>query len=380
MRVDRQITSKISEQKPVLWDCYSMKMKPNRNTDSGDSETSEDESSDSTLNVQKRRKVSKNSREVRFKCTYCEKSYNLNASLSCHMRVHFRKKLENSPVCCTKCKKTFKFKGSLINHMWICHSIKMKHTKSSDSDEDNKNSEDRPFKCTDCQKSFNYRGSLTNHKKVHVREKLENSKQKPISNSETSEDESSESTQLNHKEKSFPCTECEKSFVYQRTLINHMWNYHSIKIKMKRPTNHDSEATDDETSDPTLYARKPYPFKCTICKTQFQQHTRLITHMLKRHSIKMKQNLRKTENRFKCYKCNKVFPRKQQLRKHLFVHSERRPWICEVCKKGFKMKMTLKQHKKIHQPEKEFKCGVCGKAFNFKCNLTKHLTIHEKKG
>ena len=50
---------------------------------------------------------------------------------------------------------------------------------------------------------------------------------------------------------------------------------------------------------------------------------------------------------------------------------------CTICLKKFKKTYNLKQHLLIHANDKPFKCDTCGKAFVQKSNLTKHHLIHK---
>ena len=52
---------------------------------------------------------------------------------------------------------------------------------------------------------------------------------------------------------------------------------------------------------------------------------------------------------------------------------------CTICLKKFKKTYNLKQHLLIHTNDKPFKCDTCGKAFVQKSNLTKHYLIHKNK-
>ncbi len=51
---------------------------------------------------------------------------------------------------------------------------------------------------------------------------------------------------------------------------------------------------------------------------------------------------------------------------------------CQICLKKFKKGYNLKQHLLIHSDQKPFQCPICGKAFVQKANLVKHLTVHSK--
>ena len=50
---------------------------------------------------------------------------------------------------------------------------------------------------------------------------------------------------------------------------------------------------------------------------------------------------------------------------------------CQFCFKRFKRPFNLKVHLRIHSEEKPFKCDICDKAFNQKSNLTKHYASHQ---
>ena len=51
---------------------------------------------------------------------------------------------------------------------------------------------------------------------------------------------------------------------------------------------------------------------------------------------------------------------------------------CSVCFKRFKKMCNLKQHLRIHTDDKPFQCPICDKAFSQKSNLKKHQWVHNK--
>ncbi|XP_063706530.1 myoneurin [Culicoides brevitarsis] len=100
-----------------------------------------------------------------------------------------------------------------------------------------------------------------------------------------------------------------------------------------------------------------------------------------------------------CNNCSQSFRRKQQLKRHIILHTGEYPYQCEVCKKGsinlkahirhrashihncdtcgrvFKNWSGLVAHRKISHV-KEFKCEVCNKVFISQKNLNYHKKVH----
>ena len=56
--------------------------------------------------------------------------------------------------------------------------------------------------------------------------------------------------------------------------------------------------------------------------------------------------------------CDKAFTNPRYLKRHMFVHSDQKPFVCEDCGKGFIFKSVLAVHKKIHDRFKPYKCEV----------------------
>uniref|UniRef100_A0A3B5A263 Zinc finger protein 260-like n=1 Tax=Stegastes partitus TaxID=144197 RepID=A0A3B5A263_9TELE len=111
---------------------------------------------------------------------------------------------------------------------------------------------------------------------------------------------------------------------------------------------------------------------------------------------KQSQGFRRPHKTYKCPTCGKVFPRNQALKRHLVIHSGKRPFKCFICGRGFTQSGNLKTHMKVHRgeltnwtlvkeksPVKEspatlYLCGECGMDFPEKHLLEQHRGSHKK--
>jgi len=86
--------------------------------------------------------------------------------------------------------------------------------------------------------------------------------------------------------------------------------------------------------------------------------------------------LQENDNPVPCSICNKIFPRKENLRKHMKTHDGNRPYACSICEKTFHQKSRLKAHEMGHKGEKPFACSACDKTFTTKYYLKNHELMH----
>lgn len=78
-----------------------------------------------------------------------------------------------------------------------------------------------------------------------------------------------------------------------------------------------------------------------------------------------------------CTVCNKSFSYSNDLRKHLRIHSDERPFECNHCGMRFRQAGCLKNHVACqHGSSVSFICHYCTKAFPIKERLRLHMRIH----
>ena len=78
-----------------------------------------------------------------------------------------------------------------------------------------------------------------------------------------------------------------------------------------------------------------------------------------------------------CDVCNKAFPVKSELARHMRSHEGTKPYSCETCGKKFSQDHHLKDHIRTHTGERPHKCPVCEKAFAHSASLSNHMLSHK---
>ncbi|KAI8423065.1 hypothetical protein MSG28_014150 [Choristoneura fumiferana] len=107
--------------------------------------------------------------------------------------------------------------------------------------------------------------------------------------------------------------------------------------------------------------------QCTICN-------RLLTAQLyKRHLIR-----HQTASHLICEVCGKLY-RKDNLVRHLQLHSFDLPFQCQSCPYRGRFMESLRIHMRTHTGDKPFSCDKCQLRFLTRSNLNRHLLTHKKE-
>lgn len=86
---------------------------------------------------------------------------------------------------------------------------------------------------------------------------------------------------------------------------------------------------------------------------------------------------RRERKLYQCEVCQKDFMGTNDLRKHLRIHNDERPYPCPHCKNRFRQAGCLKNHiASQHGTDEQYTCDLCGKSFPIKERLRLHMRIH----
>ena len=103
--------------------------------------------------------------------------------------------------------------------------------------------------------------------------------------------------------------------------------------------------------------------KCSKCNKVFARSNDLRKH-----------GLRHTTERIKCNLCDKSYKAEEDLKRHIEnIHTQKHigRWKCKTCKKECAQRVSMVIHEKKHEGL-EYKCLVCGKNFMCKYRLAYH--------
>lgn len=139
----------------------------------------------------------------------------------------------------------------------------------------------------------------------------------------------------------------------------------SEKVSSTVPQNKNS--TKDEVASTTTET-KSESFICSYesCNKTYRIEQSLKKHMRLKHSSRIK-------NKFYCDKCEKCFPEKGKLNRHVLSH-DRGQFECKKCTRTFYRMDHLRRHLiLIHENVKRFECKFCQKKFSLGANRDVHV-------
>ena len=136
-------------------------------------------------------------------------------------------------------------------------------------------------------------------------------------------------------------------------------------VRARKEYQPDKMCQDSELS-PHLRSTGQKLSKCKICGNCFQSSGNLTRHM----------HIHTAEIAYTCKICTQAFTKSSILTSHLLIHTGEKPFKCTECIKCFRQGNHLTAHMRIHTGEKPYKCDMCEKSFRQSSDLTKHKLIH----
>ena len=362
----------------------------------------------------------------KYDCEFC----NYNTTSIAHLEEHFRIHTGEKPFCCELCDYKSAAKSNLARHTKIYHESNNELFESRLDSITNSYPEEVSFEVKSASESseeitlvdfslqesniiahsrnkFDERGSFIGTVKGKCKPQLDT-----FSKAEGDRElvnTTNEERQITSKStKPWKCQICKKSFANAGNKKRHMIIHagkkpYTCEICGKR-FNDLSNKKRHEMIHSAVMPRKLGPIR-KILKPASSKKRRIIRQHANKNIVSRSNKslpLRNESEKNQCNICGKRFANPGNKKRHMMIHSGKKPFKCEICCRAFtdisNMRTHHKRHKHVacsvktnqsagvkydkikkhkitHSGKKPYVCGSCGKKFADASNCTKHTNI-----
>nr|CAI5823498.1 unnamed protein product [Callosobruchus analis] len=314
-------------------------------------------------------------------CLHCDATFTNKVSLDNHVvkkHPNFIQSVTNKIYECTECSYTTSFKSNFNKHFRVMHpetgsckslvrcsqcDAKFTNKESLDDHvvEKHPNFTHQLYECTECIFKTTMKHMFYRHSSLHSKSSSNSEPCHESLNSKTALDEHIVKTHPNLSvsvgKKIFECPQCDFKAIGKRYLNNHMLTHSKTMSHYKLST-------------------------CKHCDATFRKKTSLNDHIIRKHP----ESATSVDSAvYKCTKCTYKTILRNDMEKHMSVHSEKPPKLttCSHCNSTFVNKRMLDAHVVNQHPEfiatvsrKIHECKVCSYKTLYLTSFNTHMSVH----
>ncbi|KAI8987728.1 hypothetical protein BDF20DRAFT_286254 [Mycotypha africana] len=267
--------------------------------------------SSETQNKNKRRKVE-------YKCQFCDKTYRKPSKVIEHERSHTGER----PYICN-------YPG--------CGKSYMRSTHLSIHQQTHKNVKEFVCSYENCTKAYTLKQHLQRHEKTHISPLLECDY--PGCEAKFAKRYQLRWHKASHEKGNYICDVCQAALNSLPALEKHKSRMHENPVIYNCSS---CEMDFNKWSDLRKHIHDEHPAKCTICDKTFSRTANLKQHIREKHTDLYQ---------IKCDwpGCKATLNNKRSYKTHVaLVHEQDIRYKCDVCEKGFPYKSQLERHMESH--------------------------------
>jgi len=95
-------------------------------------------------------------------------------------------------------------------------------------------------------------------------------------------------------------------------------------------------------------------------------------HQIQKEKTTFKKGVKRKRTQHECDVCEYSSRYSSNLKVHMRIHTNEKPYECDVCEKRFRHSHGLKSHMRIHTNERPYECDVCEKRYRQLSGLKYH--------